>query len=556
MSRQPGRPPSRPGLKNVATLVMNTIDRLINQLFAFNHPAALLRSMVIGVVFILIWLLFAFTAFPAAEYPKLVQNWVNGLANNDSQNTLITGVKIIYTIFFNMTVIRHLLAFYLPFWLMQRVAAIYLADIFEKEESVAHTFIRQAAFGESYNTIHIRHGKVAEEYQKSPMIQIGGPGIVIVELDSAVVFEKPDGSARVIGPQTKEIRTGKEKPGSNSNSQYGSVLIEGFERIRQCVDLRDVIQNQEISTRSRDGIPVSAKDIQYSYSIYRGPTPVKSNQTPYPYDEDAVLNLVYGGIRPVKLGEPPKQIQDWLDPLPSKIVGQISSEMSNFINKRGLSDFLATTGKPEDASLEERRKDTDERMRTISGPTEARPDRLVNPNSDAANEQDAQPDTSGESLLSNQALEFVPRSVLTKMITENFQKKAQQRGTQLNWIGVGTWNTPTSIIPKNHHDAWKISRENFARGNPTELQRIVENARQLETLRLIEEVPIRTLFIDLENLEVDKQVLGVLKAYLGHFERARELYRRESIPEELLKAIREIQRWLYPNGYYSVGDEE
>ena len=553
MTRQTkSRPTILPAFNRAINAVMNTLNRLINQLFAFNHQSALLRSMTIGVGFILLWLLFSFTTLPAAEYPKLVNNWVKVIASGDSQNILISTLAIIYTIFFNMTILRHLLALYVPFWLMQHVASIYLADIFEKEEKTAHTFIRQAAFGESYNTIRIRQGKVVDEDLKSPMIQIGGPGYVVVELDSAVVFERPDGTAHVIFPAARENLLNNKTSSAAAQEQYSSTIIQGFERIRQGIDLRDVIHKQEITARSRDGIPVSAKDIQYSYSIYRGANPVKSPQTPYPFDETAVLNLVYNEIRSVKLDEPPKRIQDWLEPLPAKIVGQVRAEMNAFINKRGLGDFLATTGRPEESSLEERKKDSDERMRVISGLDESSPSIATEPGADQTNPSD--PTYQMES--PSPALEFVPRSALTKMITDSFQKKAPQRGTQLNWIGVGTWDTPDSIIPKNHHEAWKISRENFARGNPTELQRIYENARQQEILRLIQEVPIRKLYIDLENFEISQQVVGVLKEYLVLLERARELYRRDSIPEDILNAILEIERWIYPDGFYSVGEEE
>ena len=274
------------------------------------------------------------------------------------------------------------------------------------------------------------------------------------------------------------------------------------------------------------------------------------------------MNLVYkSATRPVKLGEPPTQIQDWLEPLPGKIFGQIILEMSGFINNRSLSDFLVTVGKPEDDSLEERKKDTDERIRAISGLAENHSDQsalqstlsLPDPTPETG---PVDPAETRRVESSNTALEFVPRSLLTKLFYDNFQIKAPQRGTYLNWIGVGTWDTPAQIIPRNHREAWKISRENFARGNSTELQRIYDEAKLHEFLRLIDEVPIRKLYIDLQNQEVDKQVKGVLKEYLGVLERARELYRRDSIPVDILKAIREIERWLYSDEYYSVGEED
>ena len=436
------------------------------------------------------------------------------------------------------TVIRHLLALYIPYWLMEKVASVYLADIFEKDEKVALTFIQQAAFGSFYHTIHIRDGKIAMEDEESPIIQIGGPGYVVAELDSAVVFERPDGTTHVIGPTQKE--------------RHGQALIQGFERIRQGVDLRDVVEKVDITTRSRDGIPVTARDVQYRYSIYRGPQPIKTPQSPYPFDENAVLNLVYGATRPVKLDESSVQKPDWLEPLPGKIAGQIIGEMSAFINKRSLSDFLVGLGKPEDDIFEERRKETTERIRAISGQA----DNDQEPSGDKAPDLDGKSKAPEPVEPSSTAMEFVPREMLTKMFYDSFQAKAAQRGTQLNWIGAGTWDTSTSkTILKDHREAWKLSRENFARSNPAELQRLYDIAWRQEYIRLIEEVPIRKLNTEPQISDPDQRIKSVLKEYLIMFERARDIYSPNNIPDEISKAITEIEHWLYSE-YHPVGPKD
>ena len=528
------RPAEGSFFNTISNVVMDALDRFTNSIFALNHDAALIRQSLVMVSFAVIWLVLSYIYLSPTEYTNLVNAWRAAVKVGSSGIMLISGIKIIVTVFFNMVVIRHMLALYIPYWLMQQVAAIYLADIFEKDEKVAHTFIQHSAFGGYYHTIRIRQGKIAKEDEESPIIQIGGPGYVVSELESAVVFERPDGTTRVIGPTHKEHR--------------GKVLLQGFERIRQGVDLRDVVEKLDITTRSRDGIPVTAKDVQYRYSIYRGVKPVKSPQAPYPYDENAVLNLVYGTTRPVKIDETPVQKHDWLEPLPGKIIGQVIGEMSGFINKRGLSDFLVVLGKPEDESFEERRKDTTERIRAISGQVESD---LPGSDAEIAN-LGGSLDGSNPAETARTAMEFVPREVLTKLFYDSFQSKAPQRGTQLNWIGVGTWDTPSQISLKNHQEAWKLSRENFARSNPTELKRLYDIAWRQEYIRLIEEVPIHKLKADPQNLDDDQLIKGLLKEYLVTLERARELYRRENIPEEILKAISEIERWLYSE-HYAVG---
>lgn len=524
------------GFDQALETFLNSMDALFNRVFALTHGAARQRSGFVFWSLIIFWVFFTLVLFPNEAYFTMLDSLGPFIRGEKLQPFLNDAGSFFSQLILNPTVIRHMLALYLPYWLMRRVAATYLADIFEKDEEVALKFIKQAAFAETYNTIHIREGKVVEADKASPMIQIGGPGYVVVELDSAIVLEKPDGSARVIGPTSRA-----------SNDEK---FVTGFERVRQGIDLRDVIEKQDISTRTRDGLPVTAKDVQYSYSLYRGAAPVRSPQIPYPYDENAVLNLVYGSVRPVKLGEFPTLKHDWEEPLPGKIFGQISGEIGGFINRRGLSDFLTTVGQPEDDELQERKRESDERIRAISGLEEPRQEQPA-PTSDTV----VQPVTQAEPPAA--ASEFVPRSLLTKMLYENFQSKAEQRGTHINWIGVGTWDTPTQIIPKNHREAWKISRENFKRGNSSELQRIYDEARLQEMIRLIEDVSIRSVYNEQSSQTGDDQavVLNVLREHLSVLKNARDLYRRDTIPVEILIAIQEIERWLFPPSY-TVGEEE
>ena len=518
-------------------------NKLLNSVFELTHEAALVRSTLVGVGFLLIWMALSFTAMPSAEYQQRINTWSVIITGNNILDSVLASISLFTTIFLNGVVIRHLLALYVPFWLMQQVAAIYLADIFEIDDKVAHQFIRQAAFAETYNTIHIRHGGVAEEDLSSPMIQIGGPGYVVVELDSAAVFEKPDGSARVIGP--------------NSRTLAGSPLISGFERIRKGVDLRDIIQKQEFNTRSRDGIQVIARDIQYSYSIYRGRKPVRTTNNPYPCDDTAVLNLVYDTLREVGIDMVPSvsREHEWQNPLPDLIFEPIADEMSDFINRRGLSDFLVTLGKPEDETLDERRKATDANFREKSGADNMAAEDVDQPvDAQISISENKYPQEKYQAQNSNPNLE--PRIILTNLFYNHFQNNAPRRGVQLNWVGVGTWDTPAGNIPKNHREAYKISRENFARGNDAALRIIHESASIRKQIDLLENSVLRKYYNEMDILEGgEKVIIDILHEYLVILENARELF-RPNIPDDILKAIRVIEHCLYPAKYHSVGDKD
>lgn len=525
--------------RSFSQAVSNAVNGYLNAMFALSNEAALVRTAIIRVGFLLIWLGLTFFSRTPDEYSAMMRDWMTVYEGGNFKEVLPATIKLVYMVFINWVIIRHVLALYAPFWFMRRVAAVYLADIFEKDEKVAKNFINQAVFGGVYNTIHIRQGKVIPEDEDSPILQIGGPGYVVVELDSAVVFERPDGECYVIRPPKK--------------GEPGRALIGGFDRIRQGFDLRDVILKQEVTTRTRDGIPVTAKDIQYSYSIYRGPRPIRTPQTPYPFDEEAAMRMVYESVRPVKLDETPQRVVDWHEPLPAKIFGQIGSEMSKFINKRGLSDFLVTVGKPEEESLNERKKVAQDYFNTLEGAVQngqevfGAEEDVILPYNDV--------ETRRKAVEQDSSADFVPRSMLTRMFYENFQDKASQRGIHLNWIGVGTWDTPAQIILKNHSEAWKISRDNFVRGNPTELERIYEEARQSEFLKILGDVPIQLFFSQLQGYSPEEQINETLKGYLAILERACELYRVDSIPAEIFSAINEIERCLYSSSN-QLSDEQ
>lgn len=507
--------------------LLGALDDLFNRVFALRHTAAHARSSMIGLLFFVLAIIFIVTSRSVEEWGMLLPNFLSAmlfpaqpLPNNQTSTEAI--LNFLGAVLFNPGVWAHLIAAYAPFWLMHRITAIYLADVFEKDEDVAHRFISQAAFASDYTTVRIREGKIVEADQSSPIVQIGGPGYVVVELDSAALFERPDGSPHIIPPTVTERR--------------GRKVVEGFERIRQAADLREIHSSQEVSARSRDGIPVIAKDIQYSYSIYRGENPTKTLQTPYPFSEKALENLAYKLPRPVKPGATPSAKPDWLSPLPGKVAGPILNELGSFVSKRGLSEFLSSIGAPEEDALRSREDELDRLGQQLSGRNGS---------------------SSGEIFF--KPAQFASRSSITAMFydEEGFKKRAAERGFQLNWIGIGTWVTPAEIIPANHLEAWKLSRENFARNNPEQLKRLQEEARLQESLQLIQTMPVAKFYNDLKQSSDNDLIDSLIGDYYERMQSAMELYEREGqeAPYILMEAIRALNQ-VREIKYHSINDDE
>lgn len=483
---QPVRSQVIPSLSRMIEGIKKAIDAALNGVFSLTHQASIIRSWALTVGFVVAWMVAAVWVVPGEQWRTLLAEIMKVYtAVPMVPSALVSSlVNFAFATFLHPVVIRHLLAIFAPYWLMHRITAIYLADVLEKDEDIARQFIMQAAFGGRYNTLHIRQGKIAEEDKGSSIVQIGGPGYVTVELDSAALFERPDGTPHVIQPGLWNV-------------------VDDFERLRRIVDLRDTVDQLDLPpTRSRDGIVVGAKDVQFSYSIHRGDASTKSADAPYPFNPKAIENLVYKDTRTVKPGVAPARVPEW--ELPAfKINGAIIAEMAKFISSRGLSEFLANIGEPEEQSLVNREVLIDLKSQALSG---------LN-----GNHVNGPPLTGGQ---------FSPRSMLTDLFykQDDFQKRMADKGFKLNWIGVGTWFTPADNILANHREAWKTSRENFARGNPQELQRLHDEAKLQELLRLVQTLPINMYYLEREKLGEEKLVDEMLREYEELLRKTADLY--------------------------------
>lgn len=350
-------------------------------------------------------------------------------------------------------ILRHVIILVLAMWLALRMATLYLDDIFELGNlAIAENFIRSTAFSGYYHTLKIKDGGVPSEYLDSPIFRIGGPGKVDVHLENAALFERPDGTPHVISPTTR---------------RYAN--LDGFERMRSVIDLRDQVVELTVDGRTQDGIPVTAKDVRLVYSIYRGeqqPDNERQFQQPYPFTDQAILDLVY------KHGK---------DALSEAMRSSIRAELRNFISRHTLSEFLANA---------------------------------------------------------NISSRFVPREELTDMFydyAKEFSRQSEKQGIELHWIGVGTWVTPSQIIPERQLEAWKISSENRARKSDQVIARIRIDNRLAELLRLIDIIPTAFYNLEEQDLQPGQIMRRLVLDYRENLHEARDLYvsQKQPVPPEL-----------------------
>jgi hypothetical protein len=470
------RPPFLARLLN-ELLAINIGLKLLDAVFSVTHLGARARRWAIILLGAILWAVIAYVQHPYRQGVDFSRSFWD----------------YPFRTLFAADVFRFILLGALVFWIAYRVAAIYLDDVFEiGDVEVAKRFLRQAAFADLYGQIEIANGRVSDRDQQSPIFLIGGPGLVRVNLENTALFEKIDGWARVIAP-TVHPRARENRPRDDH------AILDGFERLRSAIDLRDHFEEMLVNSRTRDGIRISAEDVRVIYSVYRdNREPTLS--TPYPFVEEAVKTLVYSQSR---LGQ---GTTDWH----STMSFLINQELGNFITQHTLEEFLAAIGEPELRQREEASKELQETANQRAG---------------------TQALLTGLSTGVPKAPDFAPRSEISDLFygMKKFVDQAREQGVALRWIGVGTWKIPDEIIPEQHQTAWRISRENLTRGNQVSLTNLREESRLSELGVLVYDVPVSLSRGMDRKVEARKRenMLALVHAYRGKLRSALDVYERE-----------------------------
>jgi len=499
------------------------INAFINCFFALTREGAQRRLGILIGIFLLIGFFFGFFSRDFSVWAGSIRNILYYLFNPVvAQSFLVSPIQeflqTISDIYWSTTGFRTFILFAVPFIVAWQLASVYLADIFElKRVGTASQFISQAALFGGGGRIRIREGEIAPEDEDSPIYRIGGPGVAIVELDSAALFEQPDGRPFVVGPTVTR-----------------PFVLDGFERFRQAILLRDHRTDVlEVKSRSLDGIPVQSVGVNYLFSVDRGPNSASTANRPYPFREaNTIESLVYSLIaRVTPEGPRPATVsRSWF----GTIMILIRSTLGRFMGDHNLTEYLANYGMPE---IEVARAQADavaRAARNVMPPTRRIPPPPV----------DANPPP------------FVSRpdikSTLFNEFATEFPTLASQRGVELHWVGIGSWKTPSDIVPEQHLEAWQLSMDNQARRTRT-----IPNLRAQFVTQFIQDVPL-SRFEDCRQKQRSHRetMLSLLIGYREQFMKILNLIEknhengRDEITNTILRALRHINRILgWPEEY-------
>ena len=355
------------------------------------------------------------------------------------------------------------------------IAGRFLADIFElKDARVAWRYVGRLAAGTGEEVVHLREGRIADADRQSPILQIGGPGRVFVDYDTAALFEKADGTPHVVGSS--------DGSANGAGGLATGTVLEGFERLREpVINLRDqYIGNPSgepltVIGRSLDGMPISVTDVRGVFSVRRETSAADrpaSVERPFPFRARDIESLIYGQTVPaLSIGEHPSGVPgDWT----TAMHVLIRESLRDFMSQNRLAEYLAGVG----AHETER--------------SEFRADAILSRTLQVSSEA---PGTGSSAVAS--APRFHPRTELSgkfKKYGSEFSTRAQELGLELHWIGVGTWKMPDEssevAVSEKHVEAWRLNRENAQRSEPQALELVAESALLGHKIRLIQEVPL------------------------------------------------------------------
>jgi len=433
-----------------------------------------------------------------------------------------------------------LIPFFVTGYYALEMAADYLADIFElKHVDTARIFIQQLSLHGGGHAIRVRGGKIVDEDLESPLIKIGGPGRVVVEFDSAVLFERPDGTPHVIGPN-------KRSDGNSEEDEFETIdiaVLDGFERFREAIDLRDHYignpsgEGMTIKSLSLDGLPVSAADVRAVYSVRRNENKsnkqTPSKELPYPYVNKAIKDIVYQSSARVLIEGP--NPSDRPSVWTSTIQTLIRAAIGEFMSENNLSEYLASFGAPEVELAESQERTIQFQRFEVTANTTA---------------------TTNPPVISRP--KFHPRTELSNVfsrVSDRFTRRAYERGVDLHWIGVGTWKIPdkiaSDIISGQHIQAWQLNRENILRGGEDSLKSVFNDTYLDQKLHLIQNVPLAAYKLN-EKEKNKKGVRALMMAYWDLLGEAADIYYNASdpLPRELEEAIKKVEDIIFRHQHY------
>jgi hypothetical protein len=217
------------------------------------------------------------------------------------------------------------------------------------------------------------------------------------------------------------------------------------------------------------------------------------------------------------------------------MVGLVRGRLGGFMNDHKLTEYLASFGQPEVDRLNQGEGGTVNAIKVLANPSDT--------DLPEARRLQVRPP-------------FIPRDQikfdLFSPFAADFTRAQIERGVELFWIGIGTWRVPTEIfpetriVPQQHIEAWKISRENLGKSNDISSGYYEKEATVQKFVSLIQEVPVARHVSAVTEAERDALMIRLVDAYRSQLIQAAEFMkaRGKPVPGVIIRAIKCLSKLL------------
>jgi len=364
-----------------------------------------------------------------------------------------------------LSFLKYIPMIFVAYGLAKKMAARYVADIYELEdEGVATKFLEEVTFGygDDDDGITIDEGRIHKEDETSPIILIGGPGKIQVNLGSAALLEKADGQPHVILPRKKPWELGRFE---RIREIDGNDAIEKFEYA--IVNLRDqFVSHLAVRSRTKDGIPIEVTGIKIILHILRkdpGNVDNKPQDNGVTLVERAMRTLVYNQTI---ITPEPKSAAGVGFPWDTTAIPLVLTELENIITSHSLSEILSSTSQKEVDDAQKNNETIAQMRFELTG-------------------QQAVP-TSKAHL---QPPNFISHDKIKEhFFTSKFREKAAALGVEIEWIDIGTWNILSETIKDKLTNAKSLMHDNAKRRVTVEQSRKTHEMNEI--MQLVQSVII------------------------------------------------------------------
>jgi len=361
-----------------------------------------------------------------------------------------------------MNFLKYAPMLFVAYTLARKKAAQYLTDIYEIEDPlVAENFIEQAAFTppapSRASLVIIEDGEIQDKDEDAPLLRIGGPGYLQVNLDSAALVEKVNGEPKALTPASKiwQIRSFERIREIGVSEKTG-------ERQYAIINLREQhVKDISIKARTKDGVPVEVRDFKVKFRILGKMQAVGADEDlRFVCEEGALQALIYQQTTIT----PARKIFAGADfPWNSTIIPLIISEVEKIISSHTADEIAVGIGEKEMKANADIAAAANQTRNEATGAFSA---------ADVAKKKLEHAHESREKIKNH-------------FYEKEFKEKAAALGARVTFVDIGTWQ-PAESIKTKIRSAWEQSSKNRARLKQINSKRRAKETE--ETLKLIDSV--------------------------------------------------------------------